>query len=137
MGILQQPGELKRSRGMYFIYDGGYLYWQTLVCLYAGTAGTGCRGYYNSNLEIVRKDVDCTFGILKNRSRMLEYGIQYRDISIAEQIFKTCCILHIMMVDEPETLQSTTRIRRGSHFLQNDAIYLEDAQTMQQRFGDE
>ena len=42
-----------------------------------------------------------------------------------------------MMVDEPETLQSTTRIRRGLHFVQNDAIYLEDAQTMQQRFGDE
>ena len=42
-----------------------------------------------------------------------------------------------MMVDEPETLQSTTHNRRGSHFVQNDAIYLENAQTMQQRFGDE
>ena len=41
------------------------------------------------------------------------------------------------MVDEPETLQSTTHIRRGSHFVQNDVIHLEGAQTIQQRFGDE
>ena len=60
-------GELKRRQDTYFICDGGFLCWQTLVCPYAGTAETGRRGHYNTNLESVRKDVECTFGIQKKR----------------------------------------------------------------------
>ena len=130
-------GGVNSSCGVYLVCIGGYLHWQTLISPYKGESCSSCKGYFRTNLESVRKDVECTYGILKKQWRILEYGIQYRDISMTEQIFKTCCILHNMMVDEPETLQSTTHIRRGSHFVQNDSIYLDDAQTMQQRFGDE
>jgi hypothetical protein len=58
-------GESKRSKGVYLICDGGYLRWKTLMCPYAADSVTGRRGYYNTNLESIRKDVECTFGILK------------------------------------------------------------------------
>ena len=39
------------------------------------THEAGRRGYFNGNLESVRKDVECTYGILKKRWRCLDYGL--------------------------------------------------------------
>ena len=60
-------GEVKKGRGVYLICDGGYLRWKVLICPYASTSEVGHRGYFNTNLESVRKDVECTYGILKKR----------------------------------------------------------------------
>ena len=57
-------GEVVRCWGMYLICDGGYLRWVTLICPYAGTHdGAGRRGYFNGNLESVRKDVAGVDGV--------------------------------------------------------------------------
>ena len=42
----------------------------------------------------MRKDVECTFGILKGRFCILRYGIQLRSIKKCDEIWKTCCALH-------------------------------------------
>ena len=42
----------------------------------------------------MRKDVECTFGIMKGRFSILGYGIQLRSISKCDAIWKTCCALH-------------------------------------------
>jgi hypothetical protein len=73
-----------------------------LICPYAGSDETGRRGYYNSNLESIRKDVECTFGILKKRWRILDYGLQYYDMKFCEMIFTVCCELHNMLLDVVE-----------------------------------
>jgi hypothetical protein len=49
-------------------------------------------------MESIRKDVECTFGMLKERFRILKNKIQYHDIKIIEAIFKMCCILHNMIL---------------------------------------
>ena len=40
------------------------------------------------------KDVECTFGILKGRWRVLRYGIKIWRIKNTDNIWKTCCALH-------------------------------------------
>ena len=50
-------------------------------------------------MESVRKDVECTFGILKIRFQILKNGIEYHHEDTVEQIFKTSCILHNMILD--------------------------------------
>jgi len=48
-------------------------------------------------LESVRKDVECFFGILKGRFRILKLGILFHDISDIDNMFFTCCTLHNML----------------------------------------
>jgi hypothetical protein len=63
------------SRGVYFICDGGYLCWPILVCSFKHSGASTQEGYFSCTLESVRKDVECTFGILKKWWKILEYWI--------------------------------------------------------------
>jgi hypothetical protein len=83
-------GRERISKGIYFICDGGYLRWPTLICPYASESSLGRKGYFNSNLESIRKDVECTFGILKKRWRILDYGFNYYCMKDCEKIFTVC-----------------------------------------------
>ncbi len=79
------------EKGVYLICDNGYLWWPQLICPYM--AEELCHteaGFFSSNIESVRKDVECTFGILKKRWRILNNGLQYCNISDCNNIFLTC-----------------------------------------------
>eukprot|EP00956_Cyclotella_meneghiniana_P005219 scaffold6502_cov38-Cyclotella_meneghiniana.AAC.6 len=114
------------SKGVYLICDGGYLRWRSLICPFQHCRNGTRQGYFSSNLESVRKDVECTFGILKKRWRILEYGMHYRSIDRCEKIFVTCCVLHNMMLDLITPSDAEARVGRGCP-LPGDAIYLEGA----------
>ena len=47
----------------------------------------------------MRKDVECTFGILKGRWRILKYGLRQHLLMDADNIWKTCCALHNMLLE--------------------------------------
>ena len=51
-------------------------------------------------LESMRKDVECTFGIMKGRWRILKSGIRLHGVDIADEIWLTCCSLHNMLLEE-------------------------------------
>lgn len=114
-----------RSYGVYLICDGGYLRWPCLICPFKHESCATQKGYFSSKLESVRKDVECTFGILKKRWKILEYGIRFRDIKVLEQVFTVCCILHNMMVDDRETTDNSDRVGRGAP-KGKDAIWIRD-----------
>ena len=46
----------------------------------------------------MRKDVECTFGIMKGRFPMLRTGIRLRSLKKVDQIWKTCCALHKLLL---------------------------------------
>lgn len=48
-------------------------------------------------LESVRKDVECFFGRLKGRFRLLKLPIMMRTPKEVDNVFYTCCILHNML----------------------------------------
>ena len=121
------------SKGLYLICDGGYLRWRTLICPYQYSREGTQQGYFSANLESVRKDVECTFGILKKRWRILEYGLHYRDHDRCEKIFVVCCILHNIMLDNSsDESMGEVRVGRGAP-LPGDAIYLEGESDRRER----
>ena len=48
----------------------------------------------------MRKDVECTFGILKGRWRILKTGVRLHGIRVVDTIWLTCCALHNMLLEE-------------------------------------
>ena len=73
--------------------DNGYLTWSTTIPPIKN-AVTYKSIRFSEWLESMRKDVECTFGILKGRFCILRYGIRLRSIKKCDEIWKTCCALH-------------------------------------------
>jgi hypothetical protein len=57
------------------------------------------KGYFSSNIESIRKDVECTFGILKKRCHVLDHGFIYHNIMICKKVFITFCDFHTFLLD--------------------------------------
>ena len=115
-------GRVEQDQGAYLICDNSYLRWPTSICPYAGCENSSLEGFFSTNLESVRKDVECTFGILKKRWQVLNDGLDYRDINKCERIFNACCCLNNMMLDQME--RNSVRIGRGAP-IGNDGIWLD------------
>ena len=115
-------GRVEQDRGAYLICDNGYLRWPTSICPYAGCENASLEGFFSTNLESVRKDVECTFGILKKRWQVLNDGLAYQDINKCERIFNACCCLNNMMLDQME--RNTVRVGRGAP-IGTDGIWLD------------
>jgi hypothetical protein len=115
-------GVIQEDRGTYFICDNGYHRWPTSICPYERVDSSTLEGYFSTNLEGVRKDVECTFGILKKRWRILNNGLNYRDIRTCEKIFVTCCCMHNFLLDQME--RGTSTVGRGRP-IGNDGVYLD------------
>ena len=49
-------------------------------------------------LESVRKDVECTFGVLKQRFRFLRNACRYHLADTIENAMKTACMLHNLLL---------------------------------------
>lgn len=47
----------------------------------------------------MRKDVECAFGILKGRWRVLRYGIKLWGINNTDKVWLTCCALHNWLLE--------------------------------------
>ena len=116
-------GIVNLSKGMHLICDNGYLRWPTSICPYSQAVQGSAEGYFSSNLESVRKDVECTFGIMKKRWRILHNGFHYRDISKCQKIFVTCCCLHNFLIDMMEG-GKVQRCHRGGPIDANDGMWL-------------
>jgi hypothetical protein len=107
---------------MYVICNNGYLHWPTLICPYGSIENFSLVGYFLSNLESVRKDIDCTFGILKKRWQILNDGLNYCNIGTCERIFNACCCLNNFMLDQMD--RSCVQVGRGA-LMGNDGIWLD------------
>jgi hypothetical protein len=85
-------------KGAYVIVDNGYLKWSTTV----PPIKHSCQRSeirFSQWLESLRKDVECTFGILKGRWRVLKSGIRVHNTEAADNIWFTCCALHNLLLD--------------------------------------
>ena len=105
-------GKVEQDCGTYLICDNGYLRWPTSICPYAGCENSSLEGFFSTNLESVRKDVECTFGILKKRWQVLNDGLDYCDINKCERILSACCCLNHFMLNQME--RNIIRVSRGA-----------------------
>lgn len=88
--------------GAYVLVDGGYYGWPTTVSPIAHAREVGGEVIWNKHHESLRKVVECAFGILKARWLILATRIERRDEHAVGEIFKVCCCLHNMILDERE-----------------------------------
>ena len=54
--------------------------------------------YWSEWLESLRKDVECLFGILKSRWRILRNPVSFHTLTDIENIMFCCCILHNLLI---------------------------------------
>jgi hypothetical protein len=86
-------------RGAYMITDNGYLRWASTIPPFKDTPyNTQVR--WSKWVESMRKDVECCFGILKGRFRILKTGIRLHGIEACDRIWLTCCALHNFLLTE-------------------------------------
>jgi hypothetical protein len=97
--IDQYGNEVKvRYRGAWVLADNGYLNWATTIPPFKST--TSLKEYHWSEwLESMRKDVECTFGILKGCWRILKNGVRVHGHEATDMVWKTCCALHNWLLE--------------------------------------
>ena len=87
-----------KYNGAWLLVDNGYLKWPTTVPPLKNTL------FYEETrwsewLESMRKDVKCTFGILKGRWRILKAGVKLHGVDACDRIWKTCCAFHNLLLE--------------------------------------
>lgn len=85
-------------KGAYVIVDNGYMKWFTTVPSLKDSIHKS-EVHFSQWLESLRKDVECIFGILKCRWRILKTGIRLHNTEVADNVWLTCCALHNMLLD--------------------------------------
>ena len=91
----------RKYRGAWVLCDNGYLPWSVTMppSKYSSSIA---EIRWSQWLESMRKDVECTFGIMKKRFSILDKGIDIKRIEEADQVVLTCCALHnlLLKIDE-------------------------------------
>lgn len=86
-------------RGLWVLVDNGYLPWPVLVPP-SKLPKSYAELRFSKWLESLRKDVECTFGIMKGRFRILKTGIPLHGIEVCDRVWLTCCALHNFLLEE-------------------------------------
>jgi hypothetical protein len=87
-----------KYHGCWLMVDNGYLNWPVTMPPFK-TSSNRDEVRWSQWLESMRKDVECTFGILKGRWRILKSGIRLHGVDSADKVWLTCCALHNMLID--------------------------------------
>jgi hypothetical protein len=84
---------------MYLICNNGFLRWPTSICPYLQADNSTIKGYFSTNLESVRKDAECTFGIFKKQWKVLNHAFEFCKMEQCDKICIACCVLHNFLLD--------------------------------------
>ena len=104
-----------KMKGAYVIVVNGYLEWSTIVPPLKSTVNRA-EMRFSEWLTSLRKDVKCTFGILKGRWRVLKSGIRVHNTEVADNIWLTCCALHKNMLLDVDGLSKAWKNGVRSHW---------------------
>jgi hypothetical protein len=85
-------------KGVWLMVDNGYLRKATAVPPLSHSLDQRAIRW-SQWLEAMRKTVECTFGILKGRWRILKAGIRVHGVEKADAIWHTCCALHNWLLE--------------------------------------
>mmetsp|Transcript_3458 Transcript_3458/g.7882 ORF Transcript_3458/g.7882 Transcript_3458/m.7882 type:complete len:412 (+) Transcript_3458:205-1440(+) len=96
--LFKLDGSTVEMHRPYVLCDGGYNHWATMMPPFGATSKPAERRW-GEMLESVRKDVECTFGILKSRFRILRHGMRLHKPHSIDGAWFTCCMLHNMLLD--------------------------------------
>ena len=95
--LRDQRGVSHQENAPYLICDNGYHRWLQLMCP-SKTTSNAALALWSRQLESVRKDVERCFGVMKKRFRVLKLPILLRDVTEINDVFKTCAVLHNVLL---------------------------------------
>ena len=90
-------------KGVFLLCDGGYHKWSQLICPLRHTSRLP-HTLWSCQLESVRKDIECTFGVLKTRFQILNHPLPYmaKDWNTfrerIDSIVWSCVVLHNLLL---------------------------------------
>jgi hypothetical protein len=90
------PNKWITEKGVYLLVDGGYHKWRILQCPIKHTPDMD-EIRWSEFAESIRKDVECSFGILKKRFQLLKNGINWHNKTDIDHAVFSCVILHNML----------------------------------------
>ena len=89
------------ENGAYLVCDGGYNKWRILQCPLKESSCSDIM-LWSKQLEAVRKDVECTFGILKRRFRLFKNALEFHSAAKIQNAMRSAVILHNMLLENDE-----------------------------------
>ena len=95
--LYTDDGETIEVKGLYCLVDGGYHQWRCLQCPLKHAVGDDAAAW-SERIESTRKSVECLFGRLKKRFRILRLPFLMREPDRISHTFKACCALHNMLL---------------------------------------
>ena len=96
--LRKRGGGVRQITGAWILCDGGYHRWRCLQCP-SKDGSSNPERKWSKWAESLRKDVECCFGILKGRWRILKTGIRLQSREIIDSVFYSCAILHNMLME--------------------------------------
>lgn len=94
--------KLQQYQGVWIIVDNGYLN-ESITVPPSKTTQYKDEMAWSSWLELVRNDVECTFGVLKKRFTILSNATRLGSLEAMDDVWTTCCSLHNMLIDYDDT----------------------------------
>jgi hypothetical protein len=88
--------------GFHLIGDSGYTLYPFLIVPYPDDGDTK-HILYNYKLSSTRMVIECAFGLLKNRWRILKTALNMKTIRRTTMIIEACILLHNMCIDFNDT----------------------------------
>lgn len=125
-------GVERHDVGLFLICDGGYHRWKTLIPPYKHQIEGTYEAKWSEHIESLRKDVECTFGILKKRYAILKNRFRLHNQEDISDIFSCCCVLHNMLhswdgYDDWEDVEEQVRqLEETARFDIGDSITMRD-----------
>ena len=97
--VIDEDGNTITHKGLHVVNDGGYHHWlQTIHGWKPDEAPDDILAVGGALFESMRKNVECCFGIKKRRHRVLKVPSLRSDYNDIDAVFKTCGILHNMLM---------------------------------------
>ncbi|CAN0370454.1 unnamed protein product, partial [Ectocarpus fasciculatus] len=115
--VYNEDGTTTTLKGCYLLVDNGYHKWQILMEPTKYPLSENDL-LFSKRLESVRKDVECFFGILKGRFRILKLAMAYHEQERIDNVFFTCCILHNML----HTFDGMDELVENTHWVSSAGV---------------
>jgi hypothetical protein len=106
--LYDDNGKKHTFSGVWVLVDNGYLQWTCTIPPMKDPIYIKDKRW-SKWMESMRKDVECTFGILKGRWRILKTGIRLHEVTACDNIWKTCCALHNYLLEVDGLSKKWTR----------------------------
>lgn len=109
---LPEPAYLPQSEvraPFVFVGDEAYPLMPFLLKPYSGTCLPQEQDNYNKRLSRCRKTVECAFGILTSKWRLLAKSIE-TGVEVADAIIKCVCLLHNIVIDKEGMEHNLTEV---------------------------